>query len=74
MEGVAYGDLVETGEQAAPPITAEAEAERPTRAPRKVVKKASAAADADTDVVDDDELDLGDPADELDPVTPRRPT
>ncbi len=41
MEGVAYASLVESGAHAEGPITAEAEAERPTRA-RRAVKKATA--------------------------------
>ena len=41
MEGVAYGALVEAA-KSVEPITAEAEAEKPTRAPRRTAKAASA--------------------------------
>ncbi len=45
MEGVAYGALVEAA-KSVEPITAEAEAERPTRAPRRTSKPAAGTASA----------------------------
>ncbi len=53
MEGVAYAELLDGVAAAEPPITAEAEAEKPTRA-RRPSKKAD---DADPDGADDAELE-----------------
>src|SRR5581483_3365895 len=51
QEGGAYAELVDAVEQHEPPITAEGEAEKPTRAPRakKAVAEEAAAADAEAD-------------------------
>jgi ribonuclease G len=40
LEGVAYAELLDRGPEPEPPITAEAEAEKPTRARRPAAKKA----------------------------------
>jgi predicted RNA-binding protein with TRAM domain len=51
-DGLAWAELLSPVDQAEPPLTAEAEAERPTRAPRK-----SAAAKAEEDIAEEDEAD-----------------
>ncbi len=60
MDGVAYGVLVGAGGPVEGPITAEAEAERPMRARRALLKEAPGSAQAvdedDDDVVDEEEL------------------
>ncbi len=69
MEGVAYAVLAEAGVKAEQPITAEAEAERPTRA-RRATK--AEAVDAEDDEVE--ELDEPDEAEGAEKPTPARST
>jgi len=68
QEGGAYAELVDAVEQHEPPITAEGEAEKPTRAPRakKAVAEEAAAADAEADT----ETEAGEEA----PGAPRKRT
>jgi ribonuclease G len=49
MDGVAYAELIDRGAEIEGPITAEAEAEKPTRARRSTAKKAIAVGEAPAD-------------------------
>ncbi|HEY2326133.1 MAG TPA: Rne/Rng family ribonuclease [Gaiellaceae bacterium] len=75
-DGIAWAELVDAPDKAEPPLTAEAEAERPTRAPRKV-KDAEPVEDdavADTDVEPDadvSELEVSGAADASAPAKKR---
>ncbi len=64
LDGVAYATLVTPVSQDAEPITAEAEAERPTRAKRAPARKAADGVGADAEAEVEDEPD----EDELEPV------
>src|SRR3954447_3196780 len=55
--GLAWAELLTPVEQADEPLTAEAEAERPTRAKRTTAKKADVAAEAVDEELEDDEAD-----------------
>jgi ribonuclease G len=57
FEGVAYAELIDALVNTEPPITAEGEAEKPTRARRPAKAKSDADADADADAAADDEMD-----------------
>ncbi|HUY72197.1 MAG TPA: Rne/Rng family ribonuclease [Gaiellaceae bacterium] len=68
MEGVAYGALVEAA-KSVEPITAEAEAEKPTRAPRRTTKSSAAAtepedAEETADAVEAEEIEEAEEVDE----------
>jgi ribonuclease G len=72
MEGVAYAELLDGLVVGEPPITAEAEAEKPTRARRPTKKTGAAVEDEDLEV--DAELeDEDEEADELEDEPPTEP-
>jgi len=58
MDGVAYADVVDPGARIDSPITAEAEAERPTRPARRAVKKAADGVQEAAGLAADDDLDV----------------
>jgi ribonuclease G len=61
LDGTAYAALVGSGAEAPPPLTAEAEAERPTRAPRAKPARPEAE-QADEEVTADEEQTAAEPA------------
>ncbi|HSX22003.1 MAG TPA: ribonuclease E/G, partial [Gaiellaceae bacterium] len=87
LDGIAYGSLVRRTAKAPEPLTAEAEAEKPTRKPpaRKGATVDADAADGDVEVEDVEEGDEVDEVDEVEdvvvsatdpaaPVTPKKKT
>jgi ribonuclease E len=75
-DGIAWAELLSPAEAPEPPLTAEAEAERPTRAPRKAAAAAKAdepeAEEAD-EAADEIVEEPDEPAEETDDATPAAP-
>ena len=74
-DGLAWAELLSPLEAADEPLTAEAEAERPTRAkraPAKKVEKPEAEAQVEEVEVEDEDVEAGGEADEQDPAAPAK--
>jgi ribonuclease G len=67
LEGVVYAELVDGLAKGEPPITAEAEAEKPTRARKPAKAKPGAEASASEELAEDEEVEE-EPADEDDAI------
>ncbi len=81
-DGLAWAELLAPVDQADEPLTAEAEAERPTRAKRPTAKKTAAAEEVLDDEVDDEDVEEDEDADAVEavgengdaPATPKKRT